>query len=126
LAQADRCAVVRLKLNFESDYMQLCSTRGAKKLLSIAILAITGLSLFPLAAHACPMCNQSIAEQNALPHAYMYSIIFMLTMPAVVFTGIGSFIVFQFRKAAAVVPPSDADADAAPQIEAGECEAPLQ
>ena len=92
------------------------------KLLSIALLAIAGTSLFATAAHACPMCNQSIAEQNSLPHAYMYSIIFMLTMPAVVFTGIGSFIFFQFRKAAAALPSSEADSDPAPVIESGERE----
>ncbi len=44
------------------------------------------------------MCSQSIAEEDSLPHAYMYSILFMLAMPAVVFTGIGSVIYMQCRK----------------------------
>ncbi len=47
------------------------------------------------------MCSQSIAEEDLLPHAYMYSIIFMLSMPAMVFTGVGGFIFFQIRKASA-------------------------
>ncbi len=102
--------------------MRLCSIRRTLKFCSIAGLTIGGLLLFAAAAHACPMCNQSIAEQNSLPHAYMYSIIFMLTMPAAVFTGIGSFIFFQFRKAAAAVPPTDDDHDPAPTVESAERE----
>ena len=49
-------------------------------------------------AHACPMCSQSIAEEDLLPHAYMYSILFMLGMPVVVFGGIGTAIFLKFRK----------------------------
>ena len=44
------------------------------------------------------MCSQSIAEENLLPHAYMYSIIFMLAMPATVFTGFGTAIFLKYRK----------------------------
>jgi hypothetical protein len=60
--------------------------------------ATCGLSLFAAAAQACPMCSQSISEESLLPHAYMYSIIFMLAMPATVFTGFGTMIVLKFRK----------------------------
>ncbi len=67
-------------------------------------MAILGLSLLAAAAQACPMCSQSISEENLLPHAYMYSIIFMLSMPAVVFTGIGTVIYLQFRKHYAAMP----------------------
>jgi hypothetical protein len=48
-------------------------------------------------AQACPMCSQSIAEDDSLPKAFMYSIIFMLGMPATVLCGIGSVIYFKFR-----------------------------
>ena len=41
------------------------------------------------AAQACPMCNQSIAHEDQVPRAYMYSILFMLSMPALIFTGFG-------------------------------------
>lgn len=50
------------------------------------------------------MCNQSIAEEDLAPHAFMYSIIFMLSMPATVFTGIGTAIYLKFRNNAAVEP----------------------
>ena len=42
-------------------------------------------------ADACPMCrvaNES-DETAAKPRAYMYSILFMLSMPAMVFAGFG-------------------------------------
>ena len=41
-------------------------------------------------ASACPMCKT--ANENAddpRPRAYMYSILFMLAMPATIFTGFG-------------------------------------
>lgn len=50
------------------------------------------------------MCSQSIAEENLLPHAYMYSILFMLGMPALVFTGIGTAVYLKFRRHYAAVP----------------------
>jgi hypothetical protein len=72
--------------------------RLGKKMLSFVCVAICALWLLAASAQACPMCNQSIAEEDLLPHAYMYSILFMLAMPAVVFTGIGSVIYLQVRK----------------------------
>ena len=65
---------------------------------SCVCAAVCGLSLLAASAQACPMCSQSIAEENLLPHAYMYSIIFMLGMPATVFAGIGSAIFLKFRR----------------------------
>ncbi len=44
------------------------------------------------------MCSQSIAEEDLLPHAYMYNILFMLGMPVAVFGGIGTAIFLKFRK----------------------------
>ncbi len=72
--------------------------RRGIKFLSVVCAALCSLSLFAAAAQACPMCSQSIAEENLLPHAYMYSIIFMLAMPATVFTGFGTMIFLKFRK----------------------------
>jgi len=71
--------------------------RGIKRL-SLLCTALCGLSLFATAAQACPMCSQSISEESLLPHAYMYSILFMLAMPATVFTGFGTLIFLKFRK----------------------------
>ena len=58
-----------------------------------SLLVVAGvLALGCASASACPMCNQSIANENAMPRAYMYSILFMLGMPATVFTGFGIFL----------------------------------
>lgn len=38
-------------------------------------------------AHACPNCKESLSTDDSLPRAYQYSIIFMLTVPATIFTG---------------------------------------
>lgn len=72
--------------------------RHAVKVLSLVCVALCGLSLLAAVTQACPMCNQSIADQDELPHAYMYSIIFMLAMPATVLSGIGTVIYLKFRR----------------------------
>ena len=82
--------------------------RLAKKFAALALPVGTFL-LLVATAQACPMCSQSIAEEDALPHAYMYSIIFMLSMPVVVFGGIGTAIWLQIRKAGALAPLSAAE-----------------
>lgn len=55
-------------------------------------------SLFSLAAllgpavsqvQACPMCAKANEADDNRPKAYMYSILFMMAMPAVIFTGFG-------------------------------------
>jgi len=73
-------------------------------------------------AHACPMCSQSIAEEDLLPHAYMYSILFMLGMPAMVFGGIGTAIFLKYRKYAAQVPAGEPLVEATPITEPNEHE----
>jgi hypothetical protein len=40
------------------------------------------------------MCAESVAADNRLPQAFMWSIIFMLTVPALVFTGF-SFVIYR-------------------------------
>jgi hypothetical protein len=76
----------------------------------LVCLAVGGTWLLSAAAQACPLCSQAIAEEDGLPHAYMYSILFMLAMPPVVFTGIGSVIYMQCRKSTAVdAPPVEQD-----------------
>jgi hypothetical protein len=68
------------------------------------------------------MCSQSIAEEDLLPHAYMYSILFMLGMPAMVFGGIGTAIYLKFRKHGATVPCGEPLGEFAPVGEAREPE----
>ena len=65
--------------------------------LSLLLIAIALVAVAAPAAQACPMCNQSIANENSLPRAYMYSILFMLGMPATVFSGFGIFLCHKFR-----------------------------
>ena len=40
-------------------------------------------------ASACPMCKAANDTDDARPRAYMYSILFMLTVPATIFTSLG-------------------------------------
>ena len=61
-----------------------------KKHLPIALLIMFGLFLFgPMCdvADACPMCRNATESDDRLPRAFMYSIIFMISMPAMIFTG---------------------------------------
>lgn len=53
---------------------------------AVALFVATG------AVEACPMCAETVAADDNLPRAYMFSILFMLSMPAIVFTGIGAVI----------------------------------
>jgi hypothetical protein len=85
-------------------------------------LAFCGVALISATAQACPMCSQSIAEEDLLPHAYMYSILFMLGMPAVVFGGIGTAIYLKFRKYAATAPAAEPLGEFTPADEAHEAE----
>jgi hypothetical protein len=64
----------------------------------LASAALCVLALLAGTAQACPMCSLSIAEEDRLPKAYMYSILFMLGMPATVFAGIGSVVFLKFRE----------------------------
>jgi hypothetical protein len=55
-------------------------------------LLIVGLVLVGPAvdvATACPLCKEANETNPALPRAYMYSILFMLAVPATVLTGFG-------------------------------------
>jgi len=55
----------------------------------LAMVVLGGLLLGPLAgpALACPLCKEANETEPNLPRAYMYSILFMLAMPATVLTG---------------------------------------
>ena len=58
-------------------------------LLSAAFTAVLNAAAAP--ADACPMCKQAneSEEENKVPQAYMYSILFMLAMPATLLTAFG-------------------------------------
>ena len=68
-----------------------------RKVVLVFAVLISSLAVAP-AAQACPMCklanedgtnSQAAAVANALPRAYMYSILFMLSMPAMLTTAFG-------------------------------------
>lgn len=58
---------------------------------SIALALMAGSAAAPVMA--CPLCKlaneskQATEEENLRPRAYMYSILFMLSMPATLLTG---------------------------------------
>ncbi|MGD9855249.1 MAG: hypothetical protein AB7U20_09900 [Planctomycetaceae bacterium] len=66
-----------------------------RRLLLCLALVIGAMAAGPLItpADACPMCkyanenNQNSPAEQARPRAYMYSILFMLSMPATMFAG---------------------------------------
>ena len=63
------------------------------KILVVAVTLSAGLTT-PVPSLACPMCqvaNEDDTNKAAMarPRAYMYSILFMLAMPATIFTAFG-------------------------------------
>ena len=62
-----------------------------RRLLLLSALFIGAMG--SASAEACPMCkyanenNQQTEAERARPRAYMYSILFMLSMPATLFAG---------------------------------------
>ena len=66
-----------------------------KRLLTSSFLALALLSSAATVAQACPMCKyaneakQHDEAANRRPKAFMYSILFMLSMPPTIFTVFG-------------------------------------
>ncbi len=61
-----------------------------KLVLLLALMIASGLfAQTTNIAHACPMCQVATEADAHLPRAYMYSILFMLAMPATMFAGFG-------------------------------------
>jgi len=63
--------------------------------LYLTIVLLLGALASAPAVHACPMCkvanecDENPAVRDARPRAYMYSILFMLSMPATLLSGFG-------------------------------------
>ncbi|MBD3674779.1 MAG: hypothetical protein HUJ26_14765 [Planctomycetaceae bacterium] len=53
------------------------------------LVAVTLIVSSPNPASACPMCKAAAEQDENQPKAYMYSILFMLAMPAVIFGSFG-------------------------------------
>jgi hypothetical protein len=72
------------------------------KFLMIPVLAVVLTLSAPAAstALACPMCKAATEEDDSKPRAYMYSILFMLTVPATLVSGVTFSLVKMSRKEA--------------------------
>ena len=74
------------------------------RLIRIAVLPLTCFALVFCvdAALGCPTCKDQLANdptaQN-LARGYFYSILFMLSMPALIFIGLSSYFYFLVRQA---------------------------
>lgn len=53
------------------------------------LFALTLMVSTPQVTSACPMCKAAAEQDENQPKAYMYSILFMLAMPAVIFGSFG-------------------------------------
>ena len=62
-----------------------------RRIFVATVLAFAAMSSGPFVseASACPMCKEANEVDDRRPKAYMYSILFMLAMPASIFTGFG-------------------------------------
>ena len=68
-------------------------------------LALALLLLFADAAVACPTCKENLAndpEAANIVRGYFYSILFMLSMPPLIFSGISLYFYYEVRKARAL------------------------
>jgi hypothetical protein len=57
------------------------------------------------ACQACPTCKQGIAEgtnQANMLRGYFWSILFMMSMPFLIFGGLGTYFYYQVRQARAL------------------------
>ena len=58
-------------------------------------------------ANACPNCKFANETEDNRPRAYMYSILFMIGMPATIFTGFGISFYRMVKKAEAEAAAAD-------------------
>ena len=70
----------------------------------VAVLALSGALVWTGIASACPTCKDSLANDPAsasLVRGYAYSILFMLSMPPLIFSGLSAYFYWEVRKAKA-------------------------
>lgn len=73
---------------------RLFGQKNTTTALRSGLLAAALIAAWPQLAFACPMCAETVSADAHLPKAFMWSILFMLAMPAVVLGGFG-FAVFR-------------------------------
>lgn len=74
-----------------------------RNFLILAAIAFGGAAFGPAArpAPACPMCSQANETEDKRPQAYQASILFMMSMPAIIAASFGVGLYRLSRKAAA-------------------------
>jgi hypothetical protein len=68
------------------------------------LLAVAAVLLMAGTASACPTCKDSLAHDPAsanLVRGYAYSILFMLSMPPLIFSGLSAYFYWEVCKARA-------------------------
>ena len=66
------------------------------------VMALCLALAFGAVSHACPTCKQGIAEgsqQAGMVRGYFWSILFMMSMPFVIFGSLGAYFYYQVRLA---------------------------
>ena len=79
-------------------------------------LALAAMLLWTSFVLACPTCKDSLAHDPAsanLVRGYAYSILFMLSMPPLIFSGLSAYFYWEVRKAKARQAAKAADANLA-------------
>jgi hypothetical protein len=70
----------------------------------LSLLAIAALAAWPALAEACPTCKDSLAHDPAaagMVRGYAYSILFMLSMPPLIFGSLCAYFYWEVRRARA-------------------------
>jgi hypothetical protein len=77
-----------------------------------AAIALALLFIFADVALACPTCKENLAgdpEAANLVRGYFYSILFMLSMPPLILSGLSLYFYYEVRKARALQAKAAAD-----------------
>jgi len=87
----------------------------------IALLLFMVVALAtPAMVEACPLCSQALdgqAKYGNLPLAYMWSILFMMSMPFLLLGSFGTYMYYQICKARQNVAPATASLPQEPYAE---------
>ena len=78
------------------------------------VLAIGLLCIFADVAFACPTCKENLAgdpEAANIVRGYFYSILFMLSMPPLILSGLSLYFYYEVRKARALQAKTAAEGD---------------
>lgn len=78
------------------------------KTIALAVALYVGAGSFTQVM-ACPNCKFANETESSRPRAYMYSILFMIGMPATIFTGFGISFYRMVKKSELAQATPDAD-----------------